>query len=179
MLLNSNIKLKFALIIAIGILSTIIYTTQINAQNMEASPSLAHLTKFVGKYPSGYEDDKNGKSVKKNGLLDDQAFRQVLMKAVGNERFEKIMSVFHLEIPIEQKGQLLYLRKAMPHNASSDYAEIFINLADNSVEVCWANEDSPENLWLSSKRPPRKIPKTPLMEVGQNSFGLFEKYGSH
>jgi hypothetical protein len=136
------------------------------------------LKKFVGKYPS-FEAEKNGKIIKGDNLMDDKAFRQVLMKAVGSERFEKIMSVFHVEIPIEQKGEILFFSRAMPHNASSDYAEIFINLADNSIEVCWANADRPDNLWLSSKKPPRKIPKTPEMEVGNNSFGLFEKYGNH
>ena len=65
MLFNSNIKPKVCSHYPIGILSTIIYTTQINAQNKEASPSLAHLTKFVGKYPSGYEDDKNGNKLKR------------------------------------------------------------------------------------------------------------------
>ena len=147
---SNSIKLKFAFIITLGILSTIIYTTKINAQNREASISLAHLKKFVGKYPS-FEAEKNGKIIKGDNLMDDKAFRQVLMKAVGNERFEKIMSVFHLEIPIEQRGQILFFRRAMPHNASSDYAEIFINLADNSIEVCWANEGRPDNLWLASK----------------------------
>lgn len=171
----NNMKLK-VFIITLGILCTIIFNTSINAQNKEASASLAHLTKFVGKYPSGYEDDKNGKSVKKNGLLDDKAFKQVLMKAVGKERFKTIVSVFHVETPIEQKGQILYFFRAMPHDASMYNAKIFINLSDSSVEVCWAEGDSPNNLWLSSKRPPRKIPKTPIRE---NDFELFEKYGSH
>lgn len=176
MLLNSNIKLKFALIITLGILSIIIYITKINAQNKEAFTSLAHLAKFVGKYPSGYEDDKNGKSVKKNGLLDDKAFKQVLMKAVGNERFKTIVSVFHVETPIEQKGQILYFFRAKPHDASMYNAKIFINLSDSSVEVCWAEGESQNNLWLSSKKPPLKIPNTPIRE---NDFELFEKYGSH
>ena len=158
---SNNIRLKAAFIITLGILSTVIYTTSINAQNKEASPSLAHLQKFVGQYPSG-NYDKNGNRLKGASLIHDKAFRQVLMKALGKERFKSVISDYHVEIPIEQKGQILFFSRAMPHNASTNYAEIFINLSASSIEVCWANEDSPDNVWLSSKKPPRKIPKTPL-----------------
>jgi hypothetical protein len=175
---SNNIRLKAAFIITLGILSTIIYTTSINAQNKEASTSLAHLQKFVGQYPSG-SYDKNGDRLKGASLINDKAFRQVLMQALGKERFKTVISEFHVEIPIEQKGQILFFSRAMPHQANTDYAEIFINLSASFIEVCWANADSPDNLWISSKKPPRKVPKTPLMEVGQNSFGLFEKYGNH
>lgn len=178
MLFNSNVRLKVAFIITLGILSTIIYTSEINAQNKEASPSLAYLQQFVGQYPSG-NYDKNGNKLKGASLITDKAFRQVLMQTLGKERFKTVISEFHVEIPIAQKGQILFFNRAMPHQASANYAEIFINLSDSSIEVCWAHEDSPDNVWLSSKKPPRQIPKSPLMEVGQNSFGLFEKYGNH
>ena len=178
MLFNSNVRLKLAFIITLGILSAIISTSSINAQHKETSPSLAHLQKFVGQYPSG-NYDKNGNKLKGASLITDKAFRQVLMQALGKERLKTVISDYHVEIPIEQKGQILFFSRAMPHNAGTNYAEIFINLSASSIEVCWANEDSPDNVWLSSKQPPRKIPKTPIMEVGQNSFGLFEKYGNH
>ncbi|WP_449244075.1 hypothetical protein [Desulfobacca acetoxidans] len=55
-------------------------------------------------------------------------------------------------------------------------AKIFINISDSYVEVYWAEGESQNYLWLSFKRPPRKIPKTPIRE---NDFELFEKYGSH
>jgi hypothetical protein len=131
-----------------------------HAQAKEAPPpSLAHLTKFVGKYPSGYEDDKNGKVVKKNGLLDDKAFRQVLMKSIGKNRFNEFLSDFSVETPIKQHGQILYVFKCEPHNCNHHNVHMFINLSDNSIESLWHTSGDEPDYWLSSKKQPRSIKK--------------------
>lgn len=148
-------------------------TDESNAQSKQAGPSLAHLTKFVGKSPSGYEDDKNGKSVKKDGLLDDKAFRQVLMKSLGKRRFNEFMSDddFGVESPITQRGQILYFMKCEPHRCNMHQAQVFINLVDNSIEIYWV--DYPKYYWLSSKKPPRAMQKASC-----DGIELFEKYGN-
>jgi hypothetical protein len=147
-----------------------INATESDAQSKESAPSLAHLTKFVGKYPSG---DTDGNSVKGKSLIDDQAFRQVLMKALGKERFNIFISDLHVEIPIEQKGQIIYFQKCMPHNCAFFRAHIFINLSDNSIEAYWHNADDKQYYWLSSKKKPRII-----QELRGNDFSIFEKYGN-
>ena len=143
---------------------------------VESGPSLAHLTKFVGKYPSGYADDPSGKPVKKDGILDDRAFRQVLSQILGKDRFSIVINKYDVETPVEQKGQILYFMKAKPHNAGNQHAIIYINLSDNSVEACWVNEDD-KNYWLSSKRKPVLIERN-LASKGMDDIALFEKYGN-
>jgi hypothetical protein len=144
--------------------------TESNAQIEESVPSLAHLTKFVGKYPSGGPDDNR---VKGKNLIDDQAFRQVLMKTLGNKRFNIFMSDLNVEVPIKQKGQIIYFRKGMPHNYAFLRAHIFINLSDNSIEAYWHSTADKQDYWLSSKKKPRII-----QELRENDLAMFEKYGN-
>jgi len=91
-------------------------TTESNAQYKESVISLADLTKFVGKY-AAYDFDKNENVIKGNSLTDDKAFRQVLLKALGNKRFKEFMDeLLSMTSPVEQKGQILFFNVAQVHN---------------------------------------------------------------
>jgi hypothetical protein len=175
MILNKNIKCNLIIVILVTIFSFIIMNSRIYAHIDEPSRSLAHLAKFVGKYPSFEVDKTSDKIIKGKSLTDDQAFRQYLMKALGKDRFKIFMDGLDVETPIEQKGQVLYFFKAKPHYANTNNATTFINLSDNSVEIYWHDANSPNNLWLSSKKPPRMIPKNEDRE----GLALYEKYGGH
>jgi len=159
--MKSTLRVLIAVVMLIGLCVAQTFIADVsNAQSKEAPPpSLAHLTKFVGKYPSGYEDDKNGKSMKKNGLLDDKAFRQVLMKSLGKKRFNEFMSDFGVETPIKQHGQILYFLTCEPHRCNQHNIHIFINLSDNSIESLWHTSGDEPDYWLSSNKEPRSIKK--------------------
>jgi hypothetical protein len=151
------------------------------AQSKEPLPALAHLTKFVGKYPS-FEFDKTGNNIiKGNSLIDDKAFRQVLLKTLGKERFNIFISDLDVEHPIKQNGQIIYFFKCMPHNCLSFQSHIFINLSDNSIEVYWHNSNDKQDYWLSSKKGSRGIPKDNYswkLKSG-DSLKLFNEFGNH
>jgi hypothetical protein len=133
-----------------------------HAANKDAPPSLAHLTKFIGKYPSA--------------MITDPAFQQVAIKALGQTRFKTVADDLTLEFPIERQGHLLFFRRSKPHDVDSLFTVIFINLSDNSVEACWIDENG-KNYWFSSKKQPRILRNISADLKQENYPALYEKYG--
>jgi hypothetical protein len=133
-----------------------------NPAGKQTQPSLAHLAKFVGKYPSS--------------MITDPAFQQVAVKALGKARFKTVADDLTLEFPIERQGQLIFFRRSKPHDVDSLYAVIFINVSDNSVEACWIDEHG-KNYWFSSKKQPRLLGNISADLKQENYPALYEKYG--
>ena len=168
-------KKMFLIVLVTFLIVSVVNSTAIKAEQSE--PSLTYLSKFVGKYSSG-GFDKTGKYFSKgNSLIKDKAFRQVAIKTLGKERFKIYINDLNVEDPIEQKGQILFFRRFMPHNYDYLYTLTFINLADSSMQICWVDDEG-QNYWFSSKNQPHTIGKMPdNLKQPSNYLTVFEKYG--
>lgn len=115
----------------------------------ESKDNFAQLRTWVGKYPNAKIDGKN--------VWDIKDFKQKLQDVMGPKRFKKFWDDFDISFPMEQEGDLLFLSYCKPHECVGVQADIFVNLKDDDVQVCWTNEEDYESVWLRQGKKPVQL----------------------
>lgn len=115
--------------------------------------SFQQLRKYAVMKPGvGYKD-----------MLEDPFIVKSLGILIGKERTPMISNIF--AGPSSGSildGNIIYYSSCRQHNCIGAFIIVYVNLKENSLDVCWAEDNSsmagkPKNFWLSSGKHPKQI----------------------
>lgn len=132
----------------------------------EEKESLAPLKAWVGKYPT--EKLVGGKNVWAVA-----GFKEKMEAALGKERSAAFWQDMKISFPTEQKGDLLFFSFCKPHICMGTLANVYVNLKDNTVQVCWMKDEEIEGYWLIAGQKPRDV--GPAGCLVDDNFAFYEK----
>jgi len=160
-------------------------------------PDLSHLKSYVGNYPlkdfvSGKTKGASLKDAYKNfkSVWDDPAFRKLMFLTMGKDVTSQILDIWGKkgleQVPLQQKGNVLYTFAAKPMAAADNRVFIFVNLgsgpddkAANTMQACW-HWKSPKgqvyDYWLATGQPDRRLPPNACSWMGEATV-LLANYG--
>lgn len=138
-----------------------------SARAAEDSPSLEPLRAWAEKYPGEQVGNKTAWEV---GRL-----RETVEKIIGKERVKIFKRDFEtgVSFPVEAQGNLLRFLLCKRHECISSSIDIFVNLADQTVSVCWMRYAERTAYWLEADKQPLDI--GPAGCIDPQGFGLYEK----
>ncbi|HEX8649835.1 MAG TPA: hypothetical protein VF708_03270 [Pyrinomonadaceae bacterium] len=120
--------------------------------SVHAQDKLGHLRSWAGKYPT-YKGSRPRRQFLKLPEIHGR-----LLKLVSPKDYRFIMDVCGKEVPIEQMGDYLIVRKCHRNYCLRGTALIIVNLKDGSMYIALRDENDSEARWLSSGGDYRALP---------------------